>query len=166
MASLVSSLEAATYFEATLNHFDVSGIKPAAKSIANWMNGELTASLNRSQKDFSQCPISPETLSVLIKRVLDNTLSTKLARLVFEELWSGNSTVDDIILKKGFKQMSDSGEIESFVSQAIEQLPQQVADFKAGKEKALNSLVGQVMKLTKGKANPTQVNEILKSKLS
>lgn len=66
VASLVSSLEAATYFEATLNHFDVSGIKPAAKSIANWMNGELTASLNRSQKDFSQCPISPETLSVLI----------------------------------------------------------------------------------------------------
>jgi len=166
VASLVSSLEAATYFEATLNHFDVSGIKPAAKSIANWMNGELTASLNRSQKDFSQCPIAPETLSVLIKRVLDNTLSTKLARLVFEELWSGDSTVDDIILKKGFKQMSDSGEIESFVSQVIEQHPQQVADFKAGKEKALNSLVGQVMKLTKGKANPTQVNEILKSKLS
>ena len=143
-----------------------SGCLGWRRARSNEDDDNLGGSLNRSQKDFSQCPISPETLSVLIKRVLDNTLSTKLARLVFEELWSGDSTVDDIILKKGFKQMSDSGEIESFVSQVIEQHPQQVADFKAGKEKALNSLVGQVMKLTKGKANPTQVNEILKSKLS
>ena len=166
VASLVSSLEAATYFEDTLKEFDQKIIKPAAKLIANWMNGELTASLNREQKDFTQCPINAETLAHLIKRILDNTLSTKLARLVFEELWNSNSSVDDIIAKKGFKQMSDTGEIEAYVLQVIEEHPQQVADFKAGKEKALNSLVGQVMKLTKGKANPTQVNDILKTKLS
>ena len=166
VASLVSSLEIATYFEATLGQFDKKNAQAAAKLIANWMNGELTAALNRAQKDITQCPISPEKLSLLIKRVLDNTLSTKLARLVFEELWVGDSSVDDIISEKGFKQISDTGEIESYVSQVIEENPQQVADFKAGKEKALNSLVGQVMRLTKGTANPTQVNEMLKTKLS
>ena len=158
VASLVSSLEIATYFEATLGQFDKKNAQAAAKLIANWMNGELTAALNRAQKDITQCPISPEKLSLLIKRVLDNTLSTKLARLVFEELWVGDSSVDDIISEKGFKQISDTEEIESYVSQVIEENPQQVADFKAGKEKALNSLVGQVMRLTKGTANPTQVN--------
>ena len=166
VASLVSSLEIATYFEATLGQFDKKNAQAAAKLIANWMNGELTAALNRAQKDITQCPISPEKLSLLIKRVLDNTLSTKLARLVFEELWVGDSSVDDIISEKGFKQISDTEEIESYVSQVIEENPQQVADFKAGKEKALNSLVGQVMRLTKGTANPTQVNEMLKTKLS
>mgnify|MGYP001362040538 FL=1 len=165
VASLVSSLEIATYFEATLGQFDKKNAQAAAKLIANWMNGELTAALNRAQKDITQCPISPEKLSLLIKRVLDNTLSTKLARLVFEELWVGDSSVDDIISEKGFKQISDTEEIESYVSQVIEENPQQVADFKAGKEKALNSLVGQVMRLTKGTANPTQVNEMLKTKL-
>ena len=88
-----------------------------------------------------------------------------LARLVFEELWNSNSSVDEIIKEKGFTQLSDSGEIESFVYKVIEAHPQQVDDFRAGKEKALNSLVGQVMKLTKGKADPTQVNQILRSKL-
>ena len=166
VASLVSSLEIATYFEATLGQFDKKNAQAAAKLIANWMNGELTAALNRAQKDITQCPISPEKLSLLIKRVLDNTLSTKLARLVFEELWVGDSSVDDIISEKGFKQISDTEEIESYVSQVIEENPQRVADFKAGKEKALNSLVGQVMRLTKGTANPTQVNEMLKTKLS
>ena len=166
IASLVSTLEAASYFESVLAEFDEKTIKSAAKLIANWMNGEVAAALNREQKDFSVCPVSPSSLSTLIKRILDNTLSTKLARLVFEELWGGALSVDDIIKEKGFTQMSDSGEIESYVDQVITQNPQQVDDFKAGKEQALNSLVGQVMKLTKGKANPTQVNEILKAKLA
>ena len=166
VASLVSTLEAATYFESTLAEFDKKTTTAAAKLIANWMNGEIAASLNRTQKDFSECPVSPLMLSKLITRTLDHTLSTKLARLVFEELWAGAVSVDAIIKEKGFTQISDSVEIESYVDQVIAQNPQQVEDFKAGKNKALNSLVGQVMKLTKGKADPTQVNEILKAKLA
>lgn len=163
--SLVSSLEVATYFESTLNEFNEEKEQEASKLIANWINGEVAASLNREQKNFSECPVSAARLATLVKRILDKTLSSKLARLVFEELWNSTSSVDEIIKEKGFTQLSDSGEIESFVSQVIEAHPQQVDDFRAGKEKALNSLVGQVMKLTKGKADPTQVNQILRSKL-
>ncbi len=164
--SLVSHADTAAFFEATLSHCDVSDKAQAAKLIANWMNGELAAGLNREQLEVNQCPVTPESLSALILRIVDKTLSSKLAKQVFDELWKGQTSVDKIIEAKGLKQISDSSEIEALVDQVIAANAQQAEDFKNGKEKALNSLVGQVMKLSKGKANPGQVNEILRQKLA
>ena len=164
--SLVSHADTAAFFEATLSHCDVSDKAQAAKLIANWMNGELAAGLNREQLEVNQCPVTPESLSALILRIVDNTLSSKLAKQVFDELWRGQTSVDAIIEAKGLKQISDSSEIEALVDQVIAANAQQADDFRNGKEKALNSLVGQVMKLSKGKANPGQVNEILRQKLA
>jgi aspartyl-tRNA(Asn)/glutamyl-tRNA(Gln) amidotransferase subunit B len=164
--SLVSHADTAAFFEATLSHCDVSDKAQAAKLIANWMNGELAAGLNREQLEVNQCPVTPESLSALILRIVDKTLSSKLAKQVFDELWKGQTSVDAIIEAKGLKQISDSSEIEALVDQVITANAQQAEDFKNGKEKALNSLVGQVMKLSKGKANPGQVNEILRQKLA
>jgi len=164
--SLVSHADTAAFFEATLSHCDVSGKAQAAKLVANWMNGELAAGLNQEQLEVNQCPVTPESLSALILRIVDKTLSSKLAKQVFDELWKGQTSVDAIIEAKGLKQISDSSEIEALVDQVIAANAQQAEDFKNGKEKALNSLVGQVMKLSKGKANPGQVNEILRQKLA
>ncbi len=164
--SLVSHADTAAFFEATLSHCDVSDKSQAAKLVANWMNGELAAGLNREQLEVNQCPVTPESLSALILRIVDKTLSSKLAKQVFDELWKGQTSVDAIIEAKGLKQISDSSEIEALVDQVIAANAQQAEDFKNGKEKALNSLVGQVMKLSKGKANPGQVNEILRQKLA
>ena len=164
--SLVSHADTAAFFEATLSHCDVSDKAQAAKLVANWMNGELAAGLNREQLEVNQCPVTPESLSALILRIVDKTLSSKLAKQVFDELWKGQTSVDAIIEAKGLKQISDSSEIEALVDQVIAANAQQAEDFKNGKEKALNSLVGQVMKLSKGKANPGQVNEILRQKLA
>ncbi len=164
--SLVSHADTAVFFEATLSHCDVSDKSQAAKLVANWMNGELAAGLNREQLEVNQCPVTPESLSALILRIVDKTLSSKLAKQVFDELWKGQTSVDAIIEAKGLKQISDSSEIEALVDQVIAANAQQAEDFKNGKEKALNSLVGQVMKLSKGKANPGQVNEILRQKLA
>ena len=164
--SLVSHADTAAFFEATLSHCDVSDKAQAAKLVANWMNGELAAGLNREQLEVNQCPVTPESLSALILRIVDKTLSSKLAKQVFDELWKGQTSVDAIIEAKGLKQISDSSEIEALVDQVITANAQQAEDFKNGKEKALNSLVGQVMKLSKGKANPGQVNEILRQKLA
>ncbi len=164
--SLVSHADTAAFFEATLSHCDVSDKAQAAKLIANWMNGELAAGLNREQLEVNQCPVTPESLSALILRIVDKTLSSKLAKQVFDELWKGQTSVDAIIEAKGLKQISDSSEIEALVDQVIAANAQQADDFRNGKEKALNSLVGQVMKLSKGKANPGQVNEILRQKLA
>ncbi len=164
--SLVSHADTAAFFEATLSHCDVSDKSQAAKLVANWINGELAAGLNREQLEVNQCPVTPESLSALILRIVDKTLSSKLAKQVFDELWKGQTSVDAIIEAKGLKQISDSSEIEALVDQVIAANAQQAEDFKNGKEKALNSLVGQVMKLSKGKANPGQVNEILRQKLA
>jgi aspartyl-tRNA(Asn)/glutamyl-tRNA(Gln) amidotransferase subunit B len=164
--SLVSHADTAVFFEATLSHCDVSDKSQAAKLVANWINGELAAGLNREQLEVNQCPVTPESLSALILRIVDKTLSSKLAKQVFDELWKGQTSVDAIIEAKGLKQISDSSEIEALVDQVIAANAQQADDFRNGKEKALNSLVGQVMKLSKGKANPGQVNEILRQKLA
>lgn len=164
--SLVSQADTAAFFEATLSHCDLSDKSQAAKLVANWMNSELAAGLNREQLEVNQCPVTPESLSALILRIVDKTLSSKLAKQVFDELWKGQTSVDAIIEARGLKQISDSSEIEALVDQVIAANAQQAEDFKNGKEKALNSLVGQVMKLSKGKANPGQVNEILRQKLA
>ena len=134
--------------------------------LVNWITGTLSAKLNEEGLDISHSRVRPEQLVRLDYHVADGTLSNKMAREVFDATWAGEGEPDEIIAKRGLKQISDSGEIEKIVDQVIAANAQQVADYRSGKEKAFNSLVGQAMKLTRGKANPQQVNEILKRKLS
>jgi len=159
-ALLTGSRATAEYFEA------VAQASGQGKLAANWVNGEIAARLNREGKDIGDCPISAERLTGLILRIADNTLSSKLAKQVFDALWDGDLSADAIIERDGLKQVSDVGAIEKMVEEAIAANPKAVEEFRAGKEKALNALAGQVMKASKGKANPAQVQEILKQKLA
>ena len=134
--------------------------------LANWITGTLTAKLNEEGLEISQRRITPEQLVRLDYRVGDGTLSSKMAKDVFDAVWAGEGEPEAIIEKRGLKQISDSGELEKIVEQVIAANSQQVADYKGGKEKAFNSLVGQAMKLSKGKANPQQVSDILRRKLA
>jgi aspartyl-tRNA(Asn)/glutamyl-tRNA(Gln) amidotransferase subunit B len=142
-----------------------AGKGESGKLAANWVMGELSGALNRAELDISQSPVTAQQLAQLIERIQDGTLSGKLAKQAFEGLWQGEGEVDAIIESRGLKQVSDSGEIEKIVDEVIAANPKSVEEFRAGKEKAFNALVGQVMKASKGKANPSQVNEILKAKL-
>ena len=135
------------------------------KLAANWVMGELSATLNKAELDIAQSPVSAAQLGALITRIQDGTLSGKLAKQVFEGLWEGAGEIDAIIEARGLKQMSDSGELEKIVDEVLAANQKSVDEFRSGKEKAFNALVGQVMKASKGKANPAQVNELLKSKL-
>jgi len=162
---LTQSLAHANYFEATFKALDTDDLMVGAKLVANWMNGELASSLNKAELDFTQSPISPAALSGLLKRVADNTLSNKLAKEVFSAMWAGEGEADAIIEARGLKQMSDTGEIEKIVDEVLAANQKSVEEFRAGKDKAFNALVGQVMKASRGKANPAQVNDILKKKL-
>lgn len=159
-ALLTGSLALAQYFEA------VAKASGQGKLAANWINGEIAARLNRDGKDIADCPISVERLSGLIARIADNTLSSKLAKQVFDALWDSDLSADAIIERDGLKQVSDVGAIEKMVEEAIAANPKAVEEFRAGKEKALNALAGQVMKASKGKANPAQVQDILRQKLA
>ena len=160
--------ETAEYFEQVVA---ILGTE-AAKMAANWIMGELAAGLNRDNLDIVRSPVGAAQLAGLIRRIRDNTLSGKLAKEVFDALWAaegagaGEAAVDAIIEKRGLRQISDSGEIEKIVDQVLAANAKSVAEFRAGKEKAFNALVGQVMKATRGKANPGQVNDILRRKLS
>ncbi|MEQ1775069.1 MAG: Asp-tRNA(Asn)/Glu-tRNA(Gln) amidotransferase subunit GatB [Burkholderiales bacterium] len=174
-ALLTQSHEWADYFEAAVAALDATDRTAGAKQLANWMTGELSAALNRlgfvSDNPITESHIAPRTLAQLVTRIQDGTLSGKLAKDVFADLWneplqSQGNTVDAIIAAKGLQQISDSAAIEKIVGDVLAANAQQVADYKAGKEKAFNSLVGQVMKATKGRANPQQVNDILKRKLA
>jgi aspartyl-tRNA(Asn)/glutamyl-tRNA(Gln) amidotransferase subunit B len=175
-AALTADRDIATYFEQLaseilgrlsrnprIQKIQTSGV---AKAAANWVTQELSAALNDANLSIRESPLSPERLASLVERTLDGTISGKMAKEVFKAMWSGAGEADAIIEARGLKQMSDAGELEAIVDQVIATNAQQVADYRGGKEKAFNSLVGQVMKLTKGKANPQQVNEILKRKLS
>ena len=165
-ASLTSQREIARFF---VDAVAVAG-DAQAKTVANWMQGELSASLNREERDITEAPITPAQLAGLVKRIADGTLSNKLAKQVFEVMWTEGgddpNAADAIIEAKGLKQMSDSGEIERLIDEVLAANAKSVEEFRAGKEKAFNALVGQVMKATKGKANPAQVNDILRGKLS
>jgi len=135
--------------------------------LANWILGPLSAKLNAEGLDISQSKVTSEQLTKLAARVADGTISnTTATSVVLAAMWAGEGTADEIIEKKGLKQISDSGEIEKIIDDTIAQHMQLVADYRSGKDKAFNALVGQVMKASRGKANPTQVNAILKSKLS
>jgi aspartyl-tRNA(Asn)/glutamyl-tRNA(Gln) amidotransferase subunit B len=165
-AALVTASRAAADFFERLVY--ASGAEP--KLCANWQTGELAAALNRRDLDISASPVSPEVLGLIIKRLADGTLSGKTAKQVFDavlELQGAKepAVVDRIIEEKGLRQISDSVEIEKLVDEVLAANAKQVQDYRAGKEKAFNSLVGQVMKATRGKANPAQVNELLRRKL-
>jgi aspartyl-tRNA(Asn)/glutamyl-tRNA(Gln) amidotransferase subunit B len=158
---LTVSRETADYFESVIKQLGPH----AAKLCANWMTGELAAALNRSDLDIGKSRISSNQLAGLLARLLDNTVSGKMAKEVFDAMWASEGSADEIIEKRGLKQISDSGAIEKIVDEVLAANAKQLEDYRSGKDKAFNSLVGQVMKATHGKANPAQVNEILKRKL-
>ncbi len=157
---LTSSRAVADYFVA------VVAAGADAKLASNWVMGNVAAKLNLEEKSIAASPINPAQLAALIKRIQDGTISNNAAKQVFEALWNGEGEVDSIIEAKGLKQVSDSGAIEAIVDEVLAANDAMIQEYKSGKDKAFNALVGQVMKASKGKANPAQVNEILKKKLS
>jgi aspartyl-tRNA(Asn)/glutamyl-tRNA(Gln) amidotransferase subunit B len=134
--------------------------------IANWISGPLSAKLNESHLDIAASRVPADQLRRLAQKVEDGTLSGKMVKEVLDAVWAGEGGVDQVIEKRGLQQISDSGAIGKIVDEVLARNAKQVEDYRAGKEKAFNSLVGQVMKATQGKANPAQVNTILKAKLS
>ena len=158
---LTSSLAVADYFEAV-----AAATKARAQVTANWVIGDLSGALNRDGLDIDSCSIAATDLAGLLDRIADNTISGKIAKEVFEAMWAGEGSADEIIEARGLKQITDSSAIEAVVDQVIAANPGQVAEYKAGKDKLIGFFVGQVMKETGGKANPGQVNKILKDKLS
>jgi aspartyl-tRNA(Asn)/glutamyl-tRNA(Gln) amidotransferase subunit B len=151
------------YFEALLNTLGDA----QAKLAANWLMGEVSSQLNRDGIEWAKAPVQAPALAKLLQRILDNTLSNKLAKEVFIAMWesSAPADADDIIAARGLKQITDTGAIETMIDEVMAANPGPVAEYRSGKEKAFNSLVGMVMKQAKGKANPATVNEVLKKKL-
>ena len=157
---MTQSLATARYYEAA----KAAGATP--KLVANWVMGEISKRLNASGGEIGAAPVGPELLARLIGRISDGTISNNAAKQVFEALWSGEaSDVDAVIDAKGLKQVSDTGAIEAILDEVLAANQKSVDEFRAGKDKAFNALVGQAMKATKGKANPALVNELLKKKL-
>ena len=137
-----------------------------AKLVSNWLMGEISAVLNDREMLIEQSPVSPAQLARLLVRILDQSINNKAGKDVFHALWNGEgSDADTIIEAKGLKQISDSGALEKLIDEVLAANPKSVEEFRSGKEKAFNALVGQAMKATKGKANPQQVNELLRKKL-
>ncbi len=157
---LTQSKAMAAYFEATAKACG------QAKLASNWIMGEVSRRLNAGELSIEQSPVSAAQLAALIGRISDNTISNNAARQVFEGLWNGEGEVDALIDAKGLKQMNNSGELEKVIDEVLAANPKNVEEFKAGNAKALNGLVGPIMKASKGKANPAQVNELLLKKLS
>jgi len=157
---LVSSREMAAYYEDVVKE---SGHQP--KLAANWVMGELLASLNKEGLEMNESPISSATLGKLIIRITDGTISGKIAKTIFEALWNREGDVDEIIDKRGLKQVSDTGAIEKLIDEILAANPEHVAEYRAGKEKLFGFFVGQAMKASGGKLNPAQLNELLKKKL-
>lgn len=160
---LTSSRELATYFESLLAA--TGGNDP--KQCANWVIVELSGALNKASMDITESPVSAEQLAGVLNRISDNTISGKIAKTVFEALWKGEGKdADAIIENKGLKQVTDTGAIEAMVDEVLANNPDQVQQYRDGKEQLLGFFVGQIMKASKGKANPAQVNELLKKKLN
>jgi aspartyl-tRNA(Asn)/glutamyl-tRNA(Gln) amidotransferase subunit B len=157
---LTASRSLADYFEAAVAATDAS-----AQIAANWVIGELAGALNRDGKDIGESNISAADLAGLVNRIHDNTISGKIAKQVFEAMWDGEGSAEEIIAAKGLQQITDSSAIEAVVDQVIADNPGQVAEYQAGKDKLIGFFVGKVMQETKGQANPGQVNQILKDKL-
>jgi aspartyl-tRNA(Asn)/glutamyl-tRNA(Gln) amidotransferase subunit B len=137
-----------------------------AKLVANWLMGEVSKRLNAEQRPIESAPVAPVQLAALIRRIVDGTVSNNGARQVFDALWSGEAAeVDAVIESRGLRQMNDTGALEAIVDEVLAANARSVEEFRAGKDKAFNALVGQVMKASKGKANPAQAGELLRKKL-
>ncbi len=161
-AALTATAATARMFEDTL----AAAGEAHAKLCANWLMGEFAARLNKDNREIDAAPISAQQIAGLVRRVADGTLSNKLAKDVFDALWNGEaSDADAVIAARGLQQISDSGELEAIIDQVLTANARSVEEFRAGKEKAFNALIGQAMKMSRGKANPQQVSELLRSKL-
>jgi aspartyl-tRNA(Asn)/glutamyl-tRNA(Gln) amidotransferase subunit B len=160
-AALTAERDTADYFEAV-----IAALGGEARLAANWVNGELAAALNRDGLDIGASRVAARSLAELLRRITDNTISGKIAKDVFEAMWAGEGTADAIIEKRGLRQITDAGALEQVIDQVIAANPSQLADYRAGKDKLFGFFVGQVMRATGGKANPAQVNELLRKKLS
>jgi aspartyl-tRNA(Asn)/glutamyl-tRNA(Gln) amidotransferase subunit B len=158
-ATLTASRELADYYEAVVAACN------EPKLAANWVMVELGGALNRTGVELADAPVSAAGLGGLLARIVDQTISGKIAKQVFEAMWSGEGDADAIIEARGLQQVSDSGELEKLVDELIESNPQQVAQYRAGKAKLLGFFVGQAMKATRGQANPQQLNELLRARL-
>ncbi|MEH6460154.1 Asp-tRNA(Asn)/Glu-tRNA(Gln) amidotransferase subunit GatB [Chitinimonas sp. JJ19] len=158
-ATLTSSKAMASYYEATV----AAGAD--AKLASNWIMGEISATLNREERDIADSPVAADALALLIRRVMDGTINNKTAKDVLKKMWEAGDSADAIIERDGLKQESDTGAIEAIIDEVLAANAAMVEEYKSGKEKAFNALVGQCMKASKGKANPAQVNEVLKRKL-
>ena len=156
---ITNNRDMAEYFES------VTRDSGDAKLAANWITGDLQALLNKNHWEITESPIQAYRLAQLIARIKDNTISGKIAKRIFEGMIEDSSSVDDIIEEAGLKQVTDSGEIEKLVDEVIDNNPDQVQQFREGKQQVLSYLVGQAMKLSRGKANPNQVNQFLRDKL-
>jgi aspartyl-tRNA(Asn)/glutamyl-tRNA(Gln) amidotransferase subunit B len=154
---LIGDAATAGYFEAC-----AGATSAAPKIAANWIIGELTGALNRTDQEITDSPISPNELAALLDKIEDNTISGKIAKDVFEALWNGEGSVDTIIKERSLEQITDTASIDAMVQQVIDANPEQLAQYRAGKTQVLGFLVGQVMKASQGKANPKQVNETLR----
>jgi aspartyl-tRNA(Asn)/glutamyl-tRNA(Gln) amidotransferase subunit B len=157
---LVTSRALADYFETVVKE---SASSP--KLVTNWVMGELSAALNKENKEITDSPVTTTQLAQLMQRIEDNTISGKIAKTVFESLWNGEGDVDTIIADKGLKQVTDNSAIEALVDKIIAENPAQVDDYRSGKDKLFGFFVGQAMKQSGGKINPQQLNDVLKNKL-
>ena len=158
---LTSTRELADYYEAVVRAAGQDQAKPAA----NWVMGELSGALNRDGIDITASPVSAEMLAQLLQRIADNTISGRIAKEVFEAMWEGEGSADEIIEKRGLKQITDVAAIEAMIDEVLAAHPKQVEQYKSGQAKLLGYFVGQVMKLSGGKANPAQLNQLLRQKL-
>ncbi|MCA1326481.1 Asp-tRNA(Asn)/Glu-tRNA(Gln) amidotransferase subunit GatB [Herbaspirillum sp. alder98] len=163
---LTQSKGVSAYFEAVVSAAGREQAKPAA----NWLMGDFASTLNREDTDIADAPVSATQFALLLKRIADGTISNKIAKEVFAGMWEAKSDkeslADDIIEAKGLKQISDSGALEAIVDQVLAANEKSVAEFRAGKEQAINALIGQAMKASRGKANPAQLTELLRKKLA
>ena len=159
--TLTASRDLADYYEQA-----VAILPTQPKLIANWVNGELAAGLNRDSTNITESPVTASMLGELVTRIDDNTISGKMAKEVFEAIWNGEGNADEVIEKRGLKQISDDSAIEPVIDEILANNPNQVEQYKSGNTKLLGFFVGQVMKATQGKANPKQVNELLSKKLA
>ncbi len=163
---LTASKAMATYFVAVVE----SAGKENAKAAANWLMGDVSSTLNREGVDIADAPVSPAQLALMIKRIADGTINNKTAKELFGDMWAAKSAndnlVDELIESKGLKQISDTGALEAIVNEVIANNAKSVEQYRAGKEAAINALIGQAMKASRGKANPAQLTELLKAKLA
>jgi aspartyl-tRNA(Asn)/glutamyl-tRNA(Gln) amidotransferase subunit B len=157
---LTGARDLADFYEAVVMQSGVEG-----KLAANWVMGDFSAALNKDAKEIAASPVDAAKLAGMLKRIQDNTISGKIAKEVFEAMWAGEGDADSIIEKKGLKQITDSGAIEKVIDEVMAANPGQLADYRSGKDKLFAFFVGQVMKATKGKGNPAQVNGLLLKKL-